>query len=1335
MNASQNTLKEFRRDTASLLPPMEGRRAGKFRYRLAVLAAFLCGLGISFSGAELLAQNQCTNGSFEILGPNGFPVDWAPVGQSVTVSSDAFDGRVSLRLVRTRDTHTAETGLNRAHRPGDPRPGLIDRLKGGIQFAYKAIAADGAELRILVIPVNEQLVEKTGAPRATYVVPTEHIGDGRWHVARLAYDYTNYPNVKYVHFAVRIVGAAGEILVDNFSYLESVGPIITLGEALLEEDPDQPGRVGILRVVVNNVGDQTADWCEITAETSPWLQVDPPRHKLTHLQVKEPQPVRWKILGARHKPGRVRIRASTDGSAIERVAEIRQQLKIRSFGPREPVCFTGEKITLECELENSGNVIVHPIILRFSAGQRQQVLHLSELPPSRKLVGSCEFEAPGGAGSIPVSVDVQAPGLLEPGRLESSVRVLPSVGVPPPSDKLHTLVTEPCALLGNAYLRVVFVREPNGFGAGYLEVKTHNGPWHRAAWIPSLGRLLLKGASELKDQPLKEIVLTARGEPRAELFPGYASLVFVDEVEIDPESRVKFLIRFQVPAEETLIGWAVEATSTKPVDLVAFDAPMLYVVDRWEAIFPGLEWLVDDELSSDSLDIAEDHPDRIRYVPHPQKITVPAVSFCGSYGSLGYLWDVHQKWDGYRDRPACVFASPDRFANHRAHLVGLMVPSVPEFVPENHRVAEKPYRWQEGQTLRLSGWIIADGSRSDPLLPIETYLKLVGLPPMRPIPRGSYEAEVAFSMQGYLHSLWDEREQKWWTSKGGGILSRLDRPPDFAADLLLPEWILDDPTLQNLCRARAELVASYLKLPPRWDSLRFPGRFDLNLAGPVQPTLLLATRDQKGAWSFNADQRGTGPFEGLDYRRLGPHGAVEVGTCAARAYRVLRYGRIVGDWDVYHAMLPTLDLMEKFRVPRAAQVWEIPVHTPDVLAAADAVDAFLEAYKLSGEERWLSAAVSWARRGLPFIYLWDDPEKPFLQGASIPVFGATWFQGAWFGRAVQWNGLRYADSLLKLAEYDASLPWRDIAERIVRSALYQQEPAGENVALWPDAISPITGEKVSWVFAPRQILDVVLRLMGRDVDPRTVAVGRPPEELRITSLATISELDWRGDRLSFRASFRPREQGCILITNLDRPTDVLIDGQPAPEDPLAEYGDTFAWRYEPAYAYLVIRIPTDRPVVLEVLPAVYTRRQRVPKLSEEIAFEFKDSLEGWVPAHHVGEITVVDGLLRGKVSGVDPYIVRLMLRIPPDRYRTLRLRMQTTAGPVAQVFWTSVDSPDFDEAKSIRFAVAPGGDFAEYALDVGNHPLWRGKTITALRLDPGGGVVPAEFAVDWIRGE
>jgi len=1277
----------------------------------------------------LAEENVCTNGSFEELSPAGFPVDWAPVGQTVTVSRDAYHGRYSVRLVRTAETKTTETGLNRGGRPGQPRPSLIDRLKGGMQFAYKALSAENAELRLYVIPVDEEYIERTGAPRATYVVPQEHIGDGKWHVARIAYDYTDNPKVKYVHFAARIVGTAGEILLDDFRYLEEAGPVITLGELTLDEDPDKPGYGGTLRVVVNNVGDRPADRVVVRVEVPSGLTAEPEVHQLRNTAVKNPQAIRWRILGERGQPGKIRVVAQWGDLVTERWFALSPGLRIRSFGPAEPVAFASGALPVACRLENTGSIFLRNIEVKFGFGDQARVQRVDELPPGGRTTIQVEFPPPHPVGEMPVWMEVVKPALDRAERLGSSVRIVPSIKVPAPSERSLAEVSANWARVESQRLRLVFLREGEGFGPALLEVRDTKGNWQRVGWIPQLGRLALM-RPDSSGSTAFEMPLYANLPPVASVTDGSASLVLTSQFQ----DGTRFRWRFEIPREEELIGWSLEAVAGRDLALGALDGPMLYIRERTEAVFPGLEWLVDDELSSDWLDIAKDHPDRIRYVPHPQKITIPAVAFCGSYGTLGFVWDVHQKWDGVRDRPACVFASPDQFANQQSHLVGLMLPGVPEFVPENARHADTPYPWKAGQKLSLSGWIWVSPDTQDPTAVIETYLRLVGLPPMRPIPRGSYEGEIAFSMQAYLHSLWDPQEQKWWTSKGGGIMSRLDRPAHFAADLLLAEWFVEDPTLRQACRSRAELVAAFLKLPARWDALRFPGRFDLAIAGPFRPAELLASRQEDGSWAFDADQRGTGPFEGMDYRQLGPHWAVEVGTCARRAYEVLRYARITGDWEVYQQMLPTLELMEKFRVPRAAQVWEIPVHTPDVLAAADAVDAYVEAYRLSGEDRWLRNAVLWARRGLPFIYLWDDPEKPFLQGASIPVFGATWYRGSWFGRAVQWNGLRYAEALLRLADHDTSLPWREIAERIVRSALYQQDTEGENVALWPDAISAIDGRKVTWVFAPRQILGVILQLLGRDEEPHTIFVGQPPQELRITSRARIFDVDWQGGRLVFRAEFPPGDQGCILVAGIGRPMDVLFDGQPTPEVPQVEQSNEPAWRYDPAYAYLVIRVPTDRAVTIEVVPAEYEPRDRVPELANEISFDFEQGLEGWLPAHHVGDMQASDGRLLGTITGGDPYIIRPLVRVPADRYRKIIIRMYTTAGQVAQLFWTTSDSPNFDEAKSLRFRVLPQSEFAEYELPVGEHPLWQG-TITGLRLDPGGGTTSGEFAVDYIRGE
>lgn len=142
---------------------------------------------------------------------------------------------------------TLETGLNRGR--------LIDQLKGGVDFWYKAISSQSTELNVQVIPMNEESREGTGSPRATFTVPEEHVGDGHWHHAQLKYDFTGNPKARSVHFAARIVGAEGELLLDDVSYVERVGKMLRFGKIVVEEDPAKPGERCTIRVRIENAGD------------------------------------------------------------------------------------------------------------------------------------------------------------------------------------------------------------------------------------------------------------------------------------------------------------------------------------------------------------------------------------------------------------------------------------------------------------------------------------------------------------------------------------------------------------------------------------------------------------------------------------------------------------------------------------------------------------------------------------------------------------------------------------------------------------------------------------------------------------------------------------------------------------------------------------------------------------------------------------------------------------------------------------------------------------------------------------------------------------------------
>lgn len=1329
-----------------------------------------------------------------------------PVGRSVRMTHQAHTGQWAVELIRTAQTpRQVETGLNRSK--------LIDRVQGGMEFWYQALSADGAQLRIMVIPVGQDGLERTGSARTEYLVPPHHVGDGRWHKARLRYDYRDNPQVKQVHFAVRITGNEGHLLLDDFRYLEQTGPIVQIRRLRWQEDPVQPGEKAVLSAQLENTGDAPGETVLVTLQVPDGLKVSGERdptaaEKAQPTKIPAPSPladnaskkpagaetsqkqselpaaerqrmllvpglapgesirIRWTIEGARTKPAPFTIQAMAGQLESSDRIEVAPRMVLRSVGPSSPVAVAGRPIRLECVVENPGRAMLvgveAEVHLSIHGKTERRKITLPPVRPGRWETQAVEFTPAEPTDSAEWKLRLGASG-QEPIEAAGTLLVLPDPPLPAPTGRVHASAADRWAVLENPHLRLVFPRAAGGFGPALLQVRkppstpeadAPTGRFQTVGWLTPLSRIVWQTDD---GQQQSETIFTDQ-PPVAEMLPSSPSsssppphqpetgpsrpesaqtarLLFAWAKTDAHGGRWRLEACFSVGPDDRLVQIQYRLQCDQPRKLLHFQGPMLSVLQRREAVFPGLEWLVDEEVSSSSLDIAKDHPDRVRRVVHPQMITIPAIGLDTGQAVVGLLWDNRPR----PDRPAVVFDSPDRLCARRSHLVGLFLPPVPDYVPVNQMVARRPYPLAPATPLEIRCQLYADGAAQnaipsiDVLTPIEEWIRQYGLPEPTPLPHGGYREEIAFSMQAYLHSLWDPESKTWWTTKGGGKMSQQGRPSAFVADLLLGELVSPDRALAAQCRKRAEEVVPFIGGPLRLDAQRFPGRFDLAVANPNHAGHLLATRHPEDAtWRFDADHEPKqGPFVGMDYHQLGPDEALEVGTCARKAYEVLRYARIAGDGEVYRQMVPTLEVMERFRVPRAAQVWEVPVHTPDVLAAADAVDAFLEAYWLSGEQRWLDAAVRWARRGVPFIYLWQDPEKPFLLGASIPVFGATWHRGSWFGRPVQWNGLRYAAALLKLAPYDQRLPWRKLATLIVHSAIHQQAPDGPDVALWPDNISAIDAQRCAWVFAPRQIIQCICELLDRPEEPRTVIVGQGDRRLHLTATARIDQPVWDQNGLQFTITYPDGEQGVVLVSPVSRPEEVRLDGQPAPERPQLEQSEEPGWRYDPGYAYLCIRIPRSGPVKVVVRPAAYRQVSRVPHLVEKIDFDFADSTEGWLGLHQVENLRAEGGLLQAEMTGPDPYIGRYLLRVAGRQAPVLRLRLRTTAGRTGQLFWATETSPQFDEQKSIHFPIEADGQFHEYRLPVGHHPAWAGEVITGLRLDPSD--QPGQFALDYLR--
>ncbi|MCL5995780.1 MAG: hypothetical protein M1546_06955, partial [Chloroflexi bacterium] len=109
-----------------------------------------------------------------------------------------------------------------------------------------------------------------------------------------------------------------------------------------------------------------------------------------------------------------------------------------------------------------------------------------------------------------------------------------------------------------------------------------------------------------------------------------------------------------------------------------------------EAIFPGLEYLLNGEPSSDTAFASEKHARR--YMPHPYKITIPLMAVGDAGRAVGLMWDPNQDWYNAWRHPAALFSSPNRLeAGAQNHWLALCAPAVePRFRDENELEAHSP---------------------------------------------------------------------------------------------------------------------------------------------------------------------------------------------------------------------------------------------------------------------------------------------------------------------------------------------------------------------------------------------------------------------------------------------------------------------------------------------------------------------------------------------------------------------------------------------------------------------------------------------------------------------
>ncbi|MFO0912915.1 MAG: hypothetical protein U0795_08155 [Pirellulales bacterium] len=477
-----------------------------------------------------------------------------------------------------------------------------------------------------------------------------------------------------------------------------------------------------------------------------------------------------------------------------------------------------------------------------------------------------------------------------------------------------------------------------------------------------------------------------------------------------------------------------------------------------QGLLAGVEHLGRGETSSSRLDL--ETPDHLRFAPDPLLLTQPLMSTRTELGTVTLVWDDMTLQPTY--------AVPNFFdgsADHRLALRG------------RHIVAR----------VRLG-----DSLEDDIVWAVQRH----GLPavPARPRSEAEQRALCVRALSGPL------RTAAGW---GHCVESQFGRHP--FADMGSTWWRLtgEIPQLPELVPGGAHLANPAIYF----------------VTGRAQQWL---DHQRSQAESLMAQQQPDGT-----YRYDGPYArghfeTTALGVCAVPARNLLEYAQVTGDPRALEAACRTLDAMRRFDTPRGAQVWEVPLHTPDLLAAAHAVWAYVLGYELTGRREYLDEARRWAIQGIPYVYLWG--RYPVMVYGTTPVLGATnWTEPNWIGLPVQWVGGVYAYALVKLARHDSTIDWTTLAKGILVAAEQMQYADGEYAGLLPDSFELRGQERRPWNINPCAVVSLDMAISGH-----------------VDSLSAV-----RNDSLRVVAPFRVTLDGetAVVEGRAGMSYQILINGQ------------------------------------------------------------------------------------------------------------------------------------------------------------------------------------------------
>ena len=987
------------------------------------------------------------------------------------------------------------------------------------------------------------------------------------------------------------------------------------------------------------------------------------------------------------------------------------RLEVVSAGTDRYLVSAGEPVRFTARVRNVGGEVLQPQLLQLKGAGLPTEGHALKTP---RLEPAAEAEVSTSLTVAGDHLELCTPGAGPPRTI--LITVAPRLDAD--SSALRgAFVTDSCAKIGadKVRLRAPAHSKTREYGPLVIEVR-RGDEWRRVGALPACGALTTKDNVH-RELPWGRVTVANGGAKSALVFTA---------VHQEPNG-----VRWTSTAEYRLVEETdrVAMTHTLRCDregsFCRYDGPVLRVGDgtfgskKFEALFPGLEYLSADEESSSDRDILP--PGDLRAIPDPRRICIPTMAITSpEHDLVALLWDNEQKWLEDNDQPTAVFASPNLiesgdprlgpadFTAERSgnnHLMGLFAPSIPKFLEENELFAREPISVGPSDAITLRSMLLVCPD-AEVLDAVSEWLEWA-----QPVPIGnppkSLREHYELSVRAFEEILYTPG--KGWTGVKGW-----DPGPN-PATALAYIYLAEQLQRPDLRQTAIERIGAHrdIQLALHIGSV----------SGAVQGTrrggfAALGRREADGNWVFRPTEKTAS---------LGEAGDTNVGMAAASVRQILRCAAQSADPVLLEEGLKGLEWMRQWRVPRGAQVWEIPLHAPDILASGHCCSAYLWGYRLTGDESYLEDAVYWARTGLPFVYFWQTTVEGLepMRGGSIPIFGATFYVGSWFGRLVQWCGLEYAAALLELASYDDSHDWTTIARDITVSGWRQQQEKEGYEGLYPDSWSMLTGA-ISWglMLGPLRLVDNQLALDGYfpngDVrlfrrgdalvsllgpgEFENVSAGVPGDGTKITDLP-----DGPFD-LEFKHHFRNNPNCYLALVGVTEPQSVEVDGTP-----LQRVADLDSvqqgWTWSRSMPGLVLRLQSAAkgPVSVRVL-GLNVR----PTAIGRTRWTFETDSEGWIPDHDLAPFEIRNGALVCTPTGGDPYLNVRLIGLDAAKFPRVRIRYRTPKNSAMQLFWAT--SSGYSPQRALHVPVQ-GGDWQSVDVDLSATPAWQG-TIMGFRIDP-----------------